>query len=182
MRLFVAVDMPESVQERLGVIACGLPGARWVPPEQLHLTLHFIGEVDGGMMRIIQKALDRISSPALQLCLRGVGVFPLRGKSPHTLWIGVEKTEGLLALHRQIGSALLAAGCELEQRKYAPHLTLARLKNTPAKRLNEFIGLHMPLVLPAVPVNRFCLYSSVLGPNGAKHYVEQEYLLDSERQ
>ncbi|XCN71136.1 MAG: RNA 2',3'-cyclic phosphodiesterase [Candidatus Electrothrix aestuarii] len=182
MRLFVAVDMPESVQERLGMIACGLPGARWVPPEQLHLTLHFIGEVDGAMMRTIQEALGRITSPALQLCLQGVGVFPLRGKSPHTLWVGVEKSEALLALHRQIASALLSVGCELEQRKYAPHLTLARLKNAPAKRLNEFIGLHMPLLLPAVPVKRFRLYSSILGPKGAKHYVEQEYLLDDEQQ
>ena len=177
MRLFVAVDMPEWVQERLRMIACGLPGARWILPEQLHLTLHFIGEVDGAMMRTIQEALGRISSPVLQLCLQGVGVFPLRGKKPHTLWVGVEKSKQLLALHCQVASALVAAGCELEQRKYAPHITLARLKDTPAKRLNEFIRLHIPLVLATAQVNRFRLYSSVLGPEGAKHYVEQEYLL-----
>ena len=177
MRLFIALDLPESVRERLGMMACGLPGARWVPPEQLHLTLHFIGEVDGAMMRTIQGALARISRPALQLCLQGVGAFPLRGKSPHTLWVGVEKSEALLTLHGKVESALVRAGCHPEQRKYAPHITLARLKNTPAKRLNEFLGLHMPLVLPEIPVNRFRLYSSVLSSKGAKHYAEQEYLL-----
>uniref|UniRef100_UPI00405769B8 RNA 2',3'-cyclic phosphodiesterase n=1 Tax=Candidatus Electrothrix sp. TaxID=2170559 RepID=UPI00405769B8 len=177
MRLFVALDMPESIQERLGMIACGLPGAHWVAPEQLHLTLHFIGEVDGAMMRNIQDALGKLSCPALQLCLQGVGLFPLRGKSPHTLWVGVEKSEQLLTLHRQIGSALVRQGCALEQRKYAPHITLARLKNTPKKRLNEFVARHMSMYFPDVQVNQFSLYRSVLGPKGAKHYVEQEYML-----
>ncbi|MCI5140973.1 MAG: RNA 2',3'-cyclic phosphodiesterase [Candidatus Electrothrix sp. ATG1] len=178
MRLFVAIDMPEAVQERLGMIACGLPRARWTPPEQLHLTLHFIGEVNGAILRNIQETLNQVALPALQIRLQGVGVFPLRGKSPHTLWIGVEKSEQLLDLHRQVGSALLAAGCKLEQRKYTPHITLARLKNTPAQRLTEFIGSHGSLVLPGVPVNTFCLYRSVLSSKGAKHYIEQEYLLE----
>ena len=177
MRLFVALDMPESIQERLRMIACGLPGAHWVAPGQLHLTLHFIGEVDGAMMRNIQDALGKISCPALQLCLQGVGLFPLRGKSPHTLWVGVEKSEQLLTLHRQIGEALVRQGCALEQRKYAPHITLARLKNTPKKRLNEFVARHMSMYFPDVQVDQFSLYRSVLGPKGAKHYVEQEYLL-----
>ena len=178
MRLFIALDIPEAVQEQLGMMACGLPGARWVAPEQLHLTLHFLGEVDGAMMRNIQDALGKVSCPALQLCLQGIGVFPLRGKSPHTLWVGVEKSEPLLTLHRQVGAALVRSGCALEQRKYAPHVTLARLKGTPKKRLNEFIALNMAMFLPDITVDRFCLYRSVLGPKGAKHYVEQEYLLD----
>jgi 2'-5' RNA ligase len=178
MRLFVAVNIPESVQEQLRMIACGLPGARWVAPEQLHLTLHFIGEVDGAKMRNIQDALGKISCPALQLCLRGVGLFPLRGKNPHTLWVGVEKSEQLLTLHHQVGAALVGKGCALEQRKYAPHVTLARLKNVPAKRLNEFVALHMPMYIPDVQVDQFSLYRSVLGSKGAKHYVEQEYLLN----
>lgn len=137
------------------------------------------------MMRNIQEALHKVTGPvhkvtgpALLMCLQGLGVFPLRGKNPHTLWVGVEESEQLLALHRQIASVLSDVGCRPEQRKYAPHVTLARLRNTPAKRLSEFIGRHMPLVLPAISVNRFRLYRSVLGAKGAKHYVEQEYLLD----
>ncbi len=179
MRLFVAIDMPEAVQERLGMISSGLPGARWLSSDQLHLTLHFIGEVDGAMLRHLQDALTQVSCPAFQIGLQGVGLFPLRGKNPHTLWTGVEKSEPLLTLHAQVASALLAAGCELEQRKYAPHVTLARLKNTPAKRLTAFVGSHMPLFVPEVSVDRFRLYRSVLGSKGAKHYVEQEYLLAS---
>jgi 2'-5' RNA ligase len=177
MRLFVAVNMPEAVQERLAMVSCGLPGARWVSSDQLHLTLHFIGEVDGAVLRHLQDALAQVSCSSFRIGLQGVGLFPLRGKSPHTLWVGVEQCEPLLALHAQVASALIAAGCEPEQRKYAPHVTLARLKNTPVKRLNEFVGSHMPLFIPAVPVESFRLYRSVLGPKGAKHYIEQEYLL-----
>lgn len=161
------------------MIACGLPGARWASPDQLHLTLHFIGEVDGAVLRQLREMLAQISCPAFQIDLQGVGVFPLRGKNPHTLWVGVEKSAQLLSLYDQVASALLAVGSEPEQRKYAPHVTLARLKNTPVKRLDEFIGLHMPLFIPDIRVTRFRLYRSVLGAKGAKHYVEQEYLLTS---
>jgi RNA 2',3'-cyclic 3'-phosphodiesterase len=176
MRLFIALDLPEPVQEELRQICCGLPGARWTPLEQLHLTLRFIGETDGGMFRTISHALAEIRCPAFALQLRGIGFFPPR-KTPHTLWVGVEKSDDLLQLHRKMESALTAVGLETEQRKFAPHVTLARLRNTPADRIGGFLAQHSLLSPPPFQVSAFRLYSSVLSRSGAKHYAEAEYLL-----
>ena len=76
MRLFVAIDLPETVKERLAMICCGLPGARWVKPEQLHLTLRFIGEVNGDRFLDIRDNLMEVSSESFPLQLQGVGFFP----------------------------------------------------------------------------------------------------------
>ena len=176
MRLFTALALPEPVLAELRLLCCGLPDARWVPPEQLHLTLRFIGETDGAMCRSISTALAKIHSPAFSLQLRGIGFFPPR-KAPHTLWAGVEKSDDLLQLHRKIESALTAIGLEPEQRKFAPHVTLARLRGTPADKIGGFLVQHSLLSLPPFPVSSFGLYSSVLSRSGAKHYLEADYPL-----
>ncbi|XOF34845.1 MAG: RNA 2',3'-cyclic phosphodiesterase [Candidatus Electrothrix sp. YB6] len=178
MRLFIALDLPETLRERLQLICCGLPGARWVPPEQYHLTLHFIGEVDGAELRNIRDCLATVESEPFSLQPEGIGFFPPR-KKPHTLWVGVRQEEQLTCLHNRIGSALIGIGMELEKRKFAPHITLARLKNTPATGIGGYLQQHGLLTLPPFRVDNFRLYSSVLGSRGAKHYVEQEYLLGS---
>ena len=176
MRLFVSLALPEPVRAELRQICCGLPGARWVPPEQLHLTVCFIGETDGAMFRSICDALAEIHSPTFSLQLRGIGFFPPR-KTPHSLWAGVEKSDNLLQLHRKIESALIAVGLTLEQRKFAPHVTLARLSGTSAARIGTFLAQHSLLFLSPFQVSSFCLYSSILSRSGAKHYVEAEYPL-----
>ncbi len=175
-RLFVAIDLPAPVQEVLAAMSGGLPGARWTVPEQLHLTLRFIGEVDSGRFRDIREALGEVRSHHFSLHLEGVGFFPPRG-NPRVLWAGVGQNEQLLQLYRRLEAALVRAGLAPEGRKFAPHITLARLRNTPASRVGGFIASHSLLVTADFSVNQFVLYSSVLNGRGAKHYVEEVYPL-----
>jgi 2'-5' RNA ligase len=177
IRLFVAIDLPESVANRLEKICHGLPGARWVKPEQLHLTLRFIGEVDGGSFADIREILGSIKVDPFTMQLDGVGFFPPRGK-PRVIWAGVAKNENLLLLQRKIETTMVRqVGLDPEERKYSPHITLARLNNTPSSRVGRFMEEYGLFLSEPFTVERFLLYSSVLGKKGALHRMEAEYQL-----
>jgi 2'-5' RNA ligase len=179
MRLFIAIDLPESVKEQLSRLCCGLPGARWVIPEQLHLTLRFIGEVDGGLFLDICEELATVQAKSFTLQLDGLGCFPPRGK-PRVVWVGVQPSEQLLVLRNRLESCLVTLGLESEGRKFAPHITLARLKNTPPVKVGRFLENHGLFLSSPFPVEEFSLYSSVLGRKGATHRLEACYLLDED--
>ena len=176
MRLFVAIDLSEAVKEQLAMISCGLPGARWVKQDLLHLTLRFIGDVDGAVFKDIRDDLAEVSCEPFSIRLQGVGFFPPR-KKPRVVWVGLEKNEHLVQLRNRVESVLVGLGLEPEGRKFAPHITLARLNKTPVSRVGRFLEQHSLFITPPFQVNAFRLYSSVLNSKGAKHYVEQEYPL-----
>ena len=167
-RLFVAIDPPAEIREQLVGICCGLPDARWIPPEQLHLTLCFIGEVSGSAFLDIREALEEIQVAPFSLRLQGVGFFPPRGQ-PRVIWAGIEQSEPLLALQRKITTRLFHLGVEPENRKFSPHITLARLHQTSATRVGKYMGIHGLLGSEPFVVDKFLLYSSVLGRKGASH-------------
>ncbi|MCL2459214.1 MAG: RNA 2',3'-cyclic phosphodiesterase [Desulfobulbus sp.] len=175
-RLFIAIDPPEEVREQLALLCCGLPAARWLPPYQLHITLCFIGEVDGATFLDIREALGGIIAVPFDLCVRGVGFFPPRGQ-PRVVWAGIERCEALMALQRKIVTLLFRMGIELENRKYTPHLTLARLQHTPAAKIGKYLVENALFAGGSFTVDRFVLYSSQLGRNGASHCAEQTYPL-----
>ena len=175
-RLFIAVDLPETIKNNLSLMAFGIPGAKWVAPEQLHLTVRFIGEVDGGLFHDIQEILDEIHFASFSLQLKGVGYFPPRG-APRVLWIGLDKSEPLQLLRKKIDTALLRARIEPEGRKYSPHITLARLKNSPANKIANFLSGNGLFSQEPFQVEDFKLYSSILSPKGAYHKVERIYPL-----
>ncbi len=176
-RLFVAIDPSPEIRKQLSGICCGLPGARWILPEQLHLTLCFVGEVSGTAFLDIREALVAIKSTPFALRLQGVGFFPPRGQ-PRVVWAGIETNEALASLQRKITTRLFALGLEPENRKFFPHITLARLHQTPPSRVGKYLQEHSLFALPEFEVDRFLLYSSILGRKGATHFVEQEYLLE----
>ena len=175
-RLFIAVDLPETIKNNLSLMAFGIPGAKWVAPEQLHLTVRFIGEVDGGLFHDIKEILDEIHFASFSLQLKGVGYFPPRG-APRVLWIGLDKSEPLQLLRKKIDTALLRARIEPEGRKYSPHITLARLKNSPVNKIANFLSGNGLFSQEPFQVEDFKLYSSVLSPKGAYHKVERIYPL-----
>ena len=175
-RLFIAIDPPADIREQLTTLCCGLPDARWVQPEQLHLTLCFIGEVDGTTFLDIREALAEIVFPPFTLHLRGVGFFPPRGQ-PRVVWAGVAPCEPLMVLQRKIATRLFQLGVELENRKFSPHITLARLQQTPASKVGKYLAINGLFASNPFAVDRFVLYSSVLGKKGASHCVEQAYPL-----
>ena len=173
-RLFVALDLPESIAVRVERLCSGLPHARWVTLEQLHLTLCFIGEVEGATFYDIREELSDVILEPFSMRLDGLGFFPPRGK-PKVLWVGVEKNEQLHLLHQKIYTCLTRSGVQLEKRKFAPHITLARLKNTPVSKVARYLEEFGLFCTEPFIVDNFRLYSSVLGRQGAIHTIEQEY-------
>jgi 2'-5' RNA ligase len=173
-RLFIAVDLPETIKENLESMSFGIPGAKWVRPEQLHLTVRFIGEVDGALFHDIKNILAEVSAASFSLQLKGVGYFPPRG-APRVLWIGLEKSEPLLLLRKKIDLRLLRVGVEPEGRKFSAHITLARLKNSPVQKIANFLSGNGLFSQEPFQVEDFKLYSSILSPKGAYHKVERIY-------
>lgn len=175
-RLFVAIDFPEAVNRRLAALCSGLARARWLPPEQFHLTLRFIGEVDGGTFADVADGLSEVACPPFSLRLGGVGHFPPRGR-PRVLWVGIGADPALTRLHGQIESRLRLLGIAPEGRKFAPHVTLARLKSTPVIRVRDYLVCHDGFATETIPITSFQLYSSTLGAKAAIHRVEARYPL-----
>ena len=173
-RLFVALSFPKTWREPHAV-AGGVPGARWLTREQLHLTLRFIGEVDGRDATTVDDALSLIEAPRFTLALRGVGEFG--GKTPSALWVGVRDKEPVAFLQRKIETALQRAGLPPEGRKFVPHVTLAYLKGSAKGRVMDFLADHALYASVPFEVAGFILYSSVRTPNGSLYRAEQAYRL-----
>ena len=175
MRLFVALPIPGPVAQRLMLMQGGVPGARWQSREQLHLTLRFIGEVDGRDARAIDDALAGIDAPAFDLQLHGVGQFG--NKQPHALWAAARRNELLEHLQRKVDAAIRRVGQPQDAHKFMPHVTLARLSHSDLDKLREWLISHALATSDEFRVNAFCLYSSKLTSDGSIYRVEQEYPL-----
>ncbi len=177
MRLFVGLELPWEVRQRLAMMAgSGVPGARWVPIENYHLTLRFIGEVPAFRAQEIDEALAALRARRFAIELAGVGTFAKGGKET-ALWVGVAKNPQLDHLAGKVETALQRAGLEPERRRFAPHVTLARLDNAPADKLAGFVQAHNLFRAGPVEVEHFTLFSSLLGKEAAVYTPEVEYAL-----
>jgi 2'-5' RNA ligase len=177
-RLFVAIELPDEVKRELARIALGVPGARWLEGDELHLTLRFIGEVDGDVFRDVLECLSEIEAAPFELTLRGVGHFPPRGE-PRILWVGVEKSEPLIQLRHKVEGVLVRAGLPPEKRKFSPHVSVARLKYTPIEKVGGYLTAYGLFRAGPFPVEQFCLFSSQLGAKRAVYRLEEAYRLDA---
>lgn len=146
----------------------------------MHLTMRFIGEVDGVTFSEVGAALEDLSFAPFRLALRDFGCF-CSGRVPRVVWVGVDDGGMLARLHEKIESRLRRIGLPPENRKFKPHLTLARLKATPLGKVTAFLGAHALFGSQTFTVDRFELYSSQLGAAGAIHRVEAIYPLDNSR-
>jgi 2'-5' RNA ligase len=177
IRLFVALQIPEKVRERLVALQGGVPGARWASEEQMHLTLRFVGEVDGNVAHDIDDALAGIRAPSFTLELAGVGEFG--GKNPRALWAGVRPNEPLLHLQRKIETGLQRIGLPAETRKFSAHVTLARMKGAPKEKVVQFLTHYALFASGPFPVADFVLFSSQLSHNGSIYHPERIYPLST---
>jgi 2'-5' RNA ligase len=177
LRLFVAIDFPDNVITQIANICHSVRGARWAPLEQLHLTLKFIGEADEELYHDISEALEHITFSSLRLRLKGTGCFPPR-KPPRILWVGVEPSPMLGELASAVESTLAPLGIERERRKFHPHVTVARLRdNVRPSDITPFLSGTGLFKTEEFNVSQFCLYSSILRPEGAIHRREHTYPL-----
>ncbi|HEY1067130.1 MAG TPA: RNA 2',3'-cyclic phosphodiesterase [Pirellulales bacterium] len=179
LRYFVALPLPaEAGQRVVEILPEASPTLRPNRRDELHVTLHFIGEVEPGQDAALRQALSSVRGNAFTLNLRGVGRFPEDGP-PSVLWAGVERNPTLFALRYLIGSALSEAiGFQPEERPYVPHVTLGRIAPrawSPA--VADYLETHRGFHVPHVPVDRFVLYSSGHDPSGDKYRQEAVYPL-----
>ena len=174
LRLFVALALPAAIKTDLALLAGGIPGARWLPPENYHLTLRFIGEVEPWQAEEIDHALAMIRARPFVLSLRGVDTFEKGGRF-NALWVGVEKTDGLAFLQAKVEAALQRIGLPPERKRFAPHVSLARVEKVAADKVISYVQAHNLFRAPAVQVEHFTLFSSRLGKEAASYVPEVDY-------
>ena len=178
MRLFVGLELPWELRRRVAMLAnAGIPGARWVPPENYHVTLRFIGEAPRYLAEEIDHALAALKAPAFTLTCAGIGTFAKGGRS-QALWLGVERCEPLERLQGKIETALQRCGLEPERRRFSAHVTLARLDNGVEAKVAAFVQAHNLFRSDPIQVGHFTLFSSLLGKDQAVYTAEVEYGLE----
>ena len=174
-RLFVALRPPPPIRARLTADMEGVIDARWQDDEQLHITLRFIGEVDGRVAEDVAAALGAVHAPVPEVRVSGVGSFGSRGRV-NALWAGLAPHEPLAALHRKVDQALVRAGLEPERRAYLPHITLARLA-TREEAVAGWLADHAALASPPFALDHLILFESHLGRAGARYEAVARYPL-----
>lgn len=176
-RLFVAIDLPEAVKEHLMAICHGIAAARWVPGEQLHLTLRFVGDADEDLFSAIRAGLSQVRSHPFTLALAGTSCFP-SPKRPRVLWVGTHGDGTLRQLQQAVEERLVAARVPPDARPFSPHITLARLREPAPAATASFLATHASFASEPFAVDAFHLYSSTLTPTGAIHRREASYPLE----
>lgn len=166
-RLFVALRPPPEVRALLLATMQGVMGARWQDDAQLHITVRYIGEVDGAVADDVATTLSHLHAAPATWRVSGVGLFDRRGW-PNALWAGVAPHAPLAALHRKVDQALVRIGLKPEGRAYLPHITLARFGRE-AGGLDRFLGDNAALESAEVTSGHLTLFESLLGGEGARY-------------
>jgi 2'-5' RNA ligase len=174
-RLFVGLDIPDELRDRLAMIQSGVHGAKWVPRENFHITLRFVGEVDEGVARDLALDLNRVRAPAFELSLSGAGHFEANRKV-RQLWIGIERNEALNALQDRV-DALVTRTVGADNQRFRPHVTVARLNAASPDTVHHWLAANSLFRSIPFAVERFVLFSSFLGKSAAIYREEAEYPL-----
>jgi RNA 2',3'-cyclic 3'-phosphodiesterase len=177
-RLFTGVEIPPAIGQSLAMMRGGLPGARWIDPENYHLTLRFIGDIDDALAREIAGVLGRVHRQAFDLRLDGLTSFG--GRKPRAVVAAVAPTAPLIELQAEHDRLLQRLGLEPEGRKYTPHVTLARLRDSSSRQVAEYLAARGHYRSSAFAVSRFVLFSSRASIGGGPYLVEEAYPLDAD--
>ncbi len=180
LRAFIAADLTPAVREAVAQVSrnlqqklAGLP-LRWVAPENMHLTLKFLGDVSARNLRLLEEMLagEARQHTAFEFGVGTLGAFP-NPRHPRVLWVGVSGPDALQRLHAGIENAMARLGYPREQRPYQPHLTLARVaRNAPAaviRQISQVLRQETVGYLGSVRVEAIHLYRSDLSPQGPRY-------------
>jgi 2'-5' RNA ligase len=174
-RLFTALEIPANVGQTLSVLRGGLPGARWIDPENYHLTLRFIGDVDARVAHEAASILARIKRREFDLRLDGLSSFG--GRKPRAIIATALTIAPLMELQAEHDRLLQRLGLEPEGRKYIPHVTIARLRETSSRQVADYLAERASFRSMSFPVSRFVLFSSRDSVGGGPYVVEEAYPL-----
>ena len=174
-RLFTGLEIPAGVAAALSSLRGGLTGARWIDAANYHVTLRFAGDIDGRTADDFAHGLDAVRPRAIELTIDALDVFG--GDKPRALVALVRPTAQLAALQAEHESIARRAGMAPETRKFTPHVTLARLRGTPAEAAAFFIASMGRFPVQRFSVPRFALFSSRASVGGGPYVVEAAYPL-----
>jgi 2'-5' RNA ligase len=173
-RLFTALEIPPVLAEELALLRGGVPGARWIDPENYHITLCFIGDIDHARGRDIAALLDGVARPSFELHLDRLSSFG--GNKPRALIATVAPTRALSELQAEHERLLKRLGVRGDGRKFTPHVTLARMRDSSSREVAEYLAAR-PYRSAPFRVSRFVLYSSRDSVGGGPYVVEAAYPL-----
>jgi len=176
MRLFIAIEIPDDLKKMIAGLREDIPGARWVPEEQIHLTLAFLGEVEDAVFELLNSALAGIHVTEFELCFSATGCFPGRER-PRVLWLGVKPHPQLDKLASEVRTAVTTCAIPQEERRFSAHITLARLNAAPSRELDGFIEQPQKQRIHTFRVSEFILFQSRLTQQGAVHIPLRSFLL-----
>ena len=174
-RLFTGLELPEAVVGQLALARGGIVGARWLEPDDYHITLRFIGDVDGRAAREIAETLGDISRPKAWVRLEGLSWFG--GDKPRAIVAKVKADPALMDLQAEQERRLRRIGLEPETRKYTPHVTLARVRGVGQTSVADYLAARGALLAESFMAERFVLYSARNGSGGGPYVVEAAYPL-----
>ena len=175
-RLFTGVTVPDDVGESLANLRGGISGARWTDAESYHITLRFIGDIDGSTARELADALVDVRFPSFELQLKGINVFG--GHNPHTLYAGIAESAELKRLNGVHERLVQVLGLPPEHRKFSPHVTLARLREPDPLSLQRYLASENLFRSRPFQVSHFVLFSSRPSRGGGPYAVEEAYELE----
>jgi 2'-5' RNA ligase len=174
-RIFTGLEIPETVARTLATLRGGLPGARWIDPENYHLTLRFVGDVDDQTAREIASLLGRVRRGPFELCFDSLSSFG--GRRPRAVIAALAQTQALMELQAEHERLMRRVGLEPEGRKYTPHVTLARLRDSSSRQVADYLTTRALIAPPPFAVSRFVLFSSRASVGGGPYVVEAAYPL-----
>jgi RNA 2',3'-cyclic 3'-phosphodiesterase len=176
-RLFTGLEIPSDIGQALSTLRGGLPGARWITPENYHLTLRFIGDVDDTTAHEVASLLGRVKRGAFDLHMDGLTSFG--GRKPRAVVANVSPAQALLDVQAEQERLMQRIGLEPEGRKYTPHVTLARLRESSSRDVAEYLAARGFFRTSPFKVSRFVLFSSRNSVGGGPYVVEASYPLNA---
>jgi len=174
-RLFTAVEVRPDVAQSLSMLRGGLPGARWIDPENYHLTLRFIGDVDDTVANEVAATLDLVKRRAFDLHFEGLDAFG--GRRPRAVVAMIAPEPHLMDVQAEQERLMQRIGLEPEGRKYTPHVTVARLRDSSSRDVANYLAARGLFRTPSFRVSRVLLYSSRASVGGGPYVVEASYPL-----
>lgn len=176
-RLFAGLEIPPELGQSLSSLRGGLPGARWIDPEDYHVTLRFIGDIDGVTANEVAAMLFRVNRKPFDVAVQGLSSFG--GRKPRAVVASVVPSKPLIELQAELERIVRRLGLDPECRKFTPHVTLARLRDASDHDVADYLSMRGYFPTRVFTASRFVLFSARASVGGGPYVVEDSYALSA---